>query len=182
MKEKSEYDIQAEKFLEKTGTTIDIKFLKHDKHFADDKEERDIYDVKLKRKNRSMTITFGNSLNDSGFKLITVINTRNIPIGDSSRQRFIDSPNLLRRHIEQHIKFNLGNKDKIKLPVAPNAYSILACLTKYDPETFEDFCSEFDYNTDSRKAEETYNAVKEEWLKVCSLFSDEELSELQEIS
>lgn len=62
----------------------------------------------------------------------------------------------------------------------PTMYDILTCLTKYDPGTFENFCSESGYDTDSRTAERTYKAVCKEWDGVNLLFSDI-LDELQEI-
>ena len=65
--------------------------------------------------------------------------------------------------------------------VPPTAYDILACLTKYDPGTFEDFCSEFGYDEDSRNAEKTYNAVREEWMGVQTIWTDEEIDKLLEI-
>jgi hypothetical protein len=55
---------------------------------------------------------------------------------------------------------------------APTAYDVLSCLTKNDPGTFADFCSEYGYDEDSRKAEKTYFAVQEEWKGVERLFSD----------
>jgi hypothetical protein len=68
--------------------------------------------------------------------------------------------------------------DKI---VEPSMYSVLACLTKYDPYSFEDFCYNFGYDTDSRKAEKIYHAVVKEWEAVERLFGDilEELEEIQ---
>lgn len=69
----------------------------------------------------------------------------------------------------------------LKPGVPPTAYDIIACLTKYDPGTFEDFCSEFGYDEDSRRAERTYNAVKEEWVGVQTLWTDEEIEKLWEI-
>ena len=62
----------------------------------------------------------------------------------------------------------------------PTLYDILSCLTKYDPHTFENFCADYGYNTDSRKAEKTYKAVVKEWKQVEALFSDV-LDELREI-
>lgn len=64
--------------------------------------------------------------------------------------------------------------------IQPSAYDVLACLQKYDPGTFEDFCSEYDYDTDSKKAEATYKAVVEEWVNVEKLYGDviEELHEI----
>jgi hypothetical protein len=64
---------------------------------------------------------------------------------------------------------------------APSFYDILSCLTKYDPGLFEDFCSEMGYDTDSKKAEKTYNAVRDEYLNMAKLFSDDELEAMQEI-
>lgn len=63
----------------------------------------------------------------------------------------------------------------------PTAYDLLACLTKYDPGTLDDFCGEFGYDTDSKKATETYFAVQKEWQKVYRLFNGC-IEELQEIS
>ena len=62
----------------------------------------------------------------------------------------------------------------------PTTYCILACLTKYDPESFEFFCSNYGYSTDSIKALKTYKAVKREFNAVNRLFNDV-LDQLQEI-
>lgn len=66
--------------------------------------------------------------------------------------------------------------------IAPNAYDVLASLEKYDVGTFEDFCSDFGYDTDSRKAEKTYQAVKEQFTQLQTLFNDTELAEMAEIN
>ncbi len=62
----------------------------------------------------------------------------------------------------------------------PSMYDILACLTKYDPESFKFFCSEYGYNEDSIKALKTYKAVQREFKGVNRLFADV-LEQLQEI-
>ena len=63
----------------------------------------------------------------------------------------------------------------------PAIYDILSCLVKSDPETFDNFCADFGYDIDSRKAEETYKAVCKEYKAVERLFGDimEELQEIQ---
>lgn len=71
-------------------------------------------------------------------------------------------------------------KGQYKRPKGDN-YSILACLQKSDPGTLEEFCSEFGYDTDSRKALEIYLAVQQEFKKVNRLFHDV-MDELQEIA
>lgn len=63
----------------------------------------------------------------------------------------------------------------------PTAYDLLSCLTKYDPGTFENFCAEFGYNTDSIRDEKTYKAVVKEWAGVNRLYGHLELENLQEI-
>jgi len=64
---------------------------------------------------------------------------------------------------------------------SPSLYDILACLTTYDPGSFSDFCSEYGYDEDSKKAEDLYRAVLAEWRAVEPLFSDV-IDQLREIS
>lgn len=64
--------------------------------------------------------------------------------------------------------------------VPPTLYDVLSCITKYDPGTFNEFCSEFGYNNDSLKDFATYQDVCKEYENVYRLFSDC-LDELQEI-
>jgi hypothetical protein len=63
----------------------------------------------------------------------------------------------------------------------PTAYDVLACLTKYDPYSFENFCADFGYDLDSRKAEKTFKMVQKEFENVQRLFGDviEKLQEIQ---
>ena len=61
------------------------------------------------------------------------------------------------------------------------AYDVVTSLTKYNPGMFSDFCAEYGYDADSRKAFTTYGAVCEEWKKVSSFFSAAEIEEMQEI-
>jgi hypothetical protein len=76
--------------------------------------------------------------------------------------------------------FNFGQSLKSGAE-EPTMYDILACIQKYDCGTFEDFCSEFGYDTDSRNAERTYKAVCKEFAGVDRLFNDI-IEELQDIS
>ena len=62
----------------------------------------------------------------------------------------------------------------------PTSYSILACIEKYDPGGFEDFCDSYGYDTDSRKAYSVYEFVCKQWKDVESIF-DDVLDELREI-
>ena len=178
---KSEYEQQAEAFLKATSTKFKCEFLRHGKHFADDKDTRDIYKITLTRGRRSYTFNFGQSIADSGFFFSMGKKKVNI---DRKYLLQENKQNLI-HHIRRESNFqfmNNGKSDVIHYPVAPTAYDVLSCLTKNDPGTFENFCSEFGYEEDSRKAEKTYNAVVEEWRNVCALFSDGEIEQLQEIN
>lgn len=59
-------------------------------------------------------------------------------------------------------------------------YDILSCITKYDPEHYENFCANFGYDTDSRRGYKIYKGVVKEWQKVQLLWSDclEQLAEI----
>lgn len=67
----------------------------------------------------------------------------------------------------------------------PTMYDVLACLTKYDVGSFEDFCADYGYNDPSLSANKatkmTYEAVVKEYEAVQRLFGDV-IEELQEIS
>jgi len=128
----SEYDIKAEKFLKDTNTEFKAEFKKHDFHFEDDKEKRDIYTITLKRGDRVFIFDFGQSI--------------------------------------------------AKLGVMPSVYDVLACLTSNEVGSFEEFCSSYGYEEDSRKAEKTYNAVLNEWNNVKMLYTDKEIEKLQDIN
>ena len=128
----------------------------------------------------SNQLSFGNSITDSGFYFT-----------EGRKKTKLDRSLLAKKdpEIARYIRFkvsyhfmNNGKSDIIVRPKEPTPYDILACLTKYDPETFEDFCSEFGYDTDSRSAKKTYKAVVKEWNGIVSLFDDNELELLREIN
>lgn len=64
----------------------------------------------------------------------------------------------------------------------PSDYCILSGLTGYCAENFEDFCSEFGYDTDSRSAEKTFKDCLDQSKNLQMIFNDEELDELSEIN
>lgn len=190
----SEYDEQAKKFLEETGTEFSVEFIKHDVHFPDDRDTRDIYEVTLKRGNRIYAFKFGQSVSDSGVKHLMPNHSKDIS-GDFMTQEYrkqlidFDTKDADdRRRLKAKFMLKMGQhvypcsgRDEFQFGISPTAYSVLASLQKYDPGSFEDFCSGFGYDNDSKKAEKTYNAVKGEWQNVERLFNEEELEKLQEV-
>lgn len=172
----SKYDEACELVKEKFGIEYECKFLKNDYHFDNDKSTRDIYEITLKRGTRDYTFNFGQSLMDSQYYQDS-IKERTYTLNGQNR-----TGNYIIHDISKFIKaFPDGGSQKLKLVKGkePELYDILTCLTKYDVGTFENFCSEFGYDEDSRSAEKTYNAVVKEYESMCRLFSDEELEVLQ---
>lgn len=178
----SEYNQKAIDFLTKTNTTIDIKYLKHDKYFVDDESKRDIYQITLQRGQRQFIFTFGQSINASGY-IITIGRNKKVYSFEFLKERNLldDKNNILRSKFHYVVDCNLLPQDTIKNPEIPSEYDILSCLTKYEPGTFENFCADYGYDNDSRKAEKIYQAVLNEWQNIKMLFTDAEIEELQEI-
>lgn len=162
LKEKSKYEMQAEDFLQRHKITFSAKFEEYYRHFPNDKEKRDIYTLTLTRENgRSFSVRFGQSINHSqpSDQEIKKIKTYSKDFNDEQKK----------------LK---ARKAQIKVP---NAYDMLCCITKYSPGSLQNFCSEFGYDEDSKRAEKIYISVVEEWFKVEAFFTAEELEEIQEI-
>lgn len=173
---------QAEDFLNETNSSLEVKFLKYDYHFPDDKEKRDIYKVTISRGNRKYSFNFGQSLNSSGQKWLYGDFKRGV--SHSKGKAFVISfinPHEKDGKEGEIISFYSGTWDINKNYKIPSSYDILTCLEKYEVGSFEDFCSNFDYDTDSRKAEGIYKAVLNEYTQLCTLYSDKELEKMQEI-
>ena len=167
------YEKQAIDFLEQTGTVFFAKYLKTDKYFPDDKEQRDIYECELIKGGRSYKFTFGQSINCSGEFILL-----------DARLKAKFNRNFASKQEIEKLRLSLTDKRNVKANKnysIPTAYDVLTSLTKYDPGTFENFCSEFGYDTDSRKAEKTYEAVKVEYYNVSRLFTESELEKIREI-
>lgn len=176
----SEYEQSAIDFLTKNEITFECKFLRHGSMRWDkDGETRDIYTLTLRRDRHNISVEFGNSLVDSGFyytKGRQKIDIDRKYIGKSEKE----IASILKRTDWSFM--NNGKSDIIHLPVPPTAYSMLTAITKNNPGSFDDFCSEYGYSNDSISAKETWQAVREEWQDVRGFFSKDELEELQEIN
>lgn len=175
--EESKYHTAADYIAEKLNLEFSFEFVRNGKYFDDDKQSRDIYKITLKRKSRKYSFEYGQSIMNSQYyqdkipgrtySLCGGARTGNVKILDISKYASgfsVQNP---------QIKLVKGKE--------PDLYSVLCCLTKYDPGTFENFCSDFGYDEDSRKAEKTYHAVVDEWKNMQALFTDNELEILSEI-
>lgn len=156
----NEYEKQANDWAEKWGVTMTARKLGHFAYHEEDADTRDVYEIALTRDSRRMTFKFGQSLVDSRYD-----------------QKFSAGPYW--RGVER--KANGWPKHPGK---APTLYDAIACLQKYDVGTFEDFCGDFGYDTDSRRALDTYLAVQAEvanFARLCGPDTDMR-EEAQEIS
>jgi hypothetical protein len=174
---KSECDTQAEEFLNKTGTKMTVEFVMHGRHFEDDKEDRDIYKVTLIRGSRKMTIMFGQSLKCSGkYRIVD-----SIVRAKEGITCFNSDEQLKKLKAKYKAAYGQFWQENEKFE-GPSAYAILCGLSKDDPESFEDFCRNFGYDTDSRKAEKIYKVVQKEFNDLCTLFNEEEMDMLREVA
>ena len=178
--QKSEYDVQAETWATKYGVRMSVVFLGHYVSEGDKWEEdkdptkkantRDHYEVTLERTigERKMreSITFGQSLMESSYR-------------DNSRGPYWSEK--VRRH---NTTLRSYRSNGVQRGHEPSLYNVLACLQKHEPGTFRQFCRDFGHNTDSLHAREVYEAVQEEFEKVCRLCfdSNDMLTEWQAIS
>lgn len=180
---KNDYDIQAEKFLNDTETEMTVKFLSHGKHFPEDEKTRDIYFVQFKRGNRSFDLKFGQSISGSSHRLFNLVQSKVVrTFGREELDKcFSMKTGKFDKTLFGHHYFQLHNQETMLEPEEPSAYDVLSCLSKNDPGTFENFCAEFGYDEDSKRAEKTYKAVLKEWKDVQTLWNDQEIERLQEI-
>lgn len=168
----SQYTEAVDLVVKSFNLIFDAKFLENNYHFQGDKDKRDIYSITLKRGARKYTFKFGQSIMKSQH-----YKDKNIP----SRLYTLNGGNLKGGYKINDLK-NYESYLELIQGEAPTLYDVLSCLQKYEVGTFEDFCSEFGYDEDSRAAYKTYKAVVKEYDKVCSLFSNDELEVLQLIS
>ena len=163
---KTEYDIQAEKFVESTGIKIVKTYTGHRKYFDDDKERRSCWHITVTRGDNAFSYDFGQSIVDS----YAAINREG--------QRMINKSNSYARCIAGHLPHGIK-----EIKRQPSDYSLLACMSmdSYQSDTFEDWCGEFGYDTDSRKALDTFLKCQKISSDINRFFTDAELEQLQDI-
>lgn len=151
-----EYIKQATNFLQKTYSKMKIEYvgLAVNKEWKE-KEKRCLYEITLTSPRGSMTFDFWDSIRNTRI--------RTMPF---------DAYNV-------QANKELAAKKKAAVP---SVYDVLACLQKCDPGTFENFCSDYGYDEDSRTAMRVYLAVQNEYTQLTRLFTPEQMEELAEIN
>lgn len=152
----NEYIKQATEFLQKTHTKMKIEYvgLAVNKEWKE-KQKRCLYEITLTSPRGSMIFDFWDSIRNTEI--------RTMPF---------DAYNV-------QANKELAAKKKA---AAPSVYDVLACLQKCDPGTFENFCSDYGYDDDSRTAIRVYLAVQNEYTQLARLFTPEQMEELAEIN
>lgn len=150
----NEYDVQVEEFLKKTNAEVIVKFSRKGKYFPDDRDERDIYDVTIRRRRglndiREMTFTFGNSIANTGMYSDYIT-------GRKAQKRVAPSPYSILACLE---KYPVGDFYDF---VSEYGYSL-------------------DTRKEYHNAVKTHIAVREEYDNVMRVFGDviEDLREIQ---
>lgn len=167
----SEYQKQAHDFAVKHNLTMSTVYLGHYARFSD--RITAVFKITLERPNKKpFTFDFSTSINDSYIYRVS---------GEFKHRKGLPSKLDFKKWFSNGRKMSQGYCEISECKTPPTLYAVLSCLTKYDPETFEDFCFEHGYDTDSRKAYDTFLAVDKEWHEVKRMFADclEELAEIQ---
>ena len=152
----NEYIKQATEFLQKTYAKMKIEYvgLAVNKEWKE-KQKRCLYEITLTSPRGSMIFDFWDSIRNTEIKTMP-----------------FDAYN---------VQANKELAAKTKAAV-PSVYDVLACLQKCDPGTFENFCSDYGYDEDSRTALRVYLAVQNEYTQLARLFTPEQMEELAEIN
>jgi hypothetical protein len=160
-----DYDEQkALAWLDATNSTLHIKYTRTGSYFQHESDMRDVYTITLRRNSgQTYTFEFGNSVVHSARTVGVWPNNK----GQLSFTEFTVGPDPAYRP-------NLRRQQ-------PSAYSVLACIGKHNPGTFDDFCCEYGYNNDSIAAKKIYEAVCQEWLCLSRLYTPDEIATLAEI-
>lgn len=167
----NEYVKQANDFLTKANATCKIEFggVSRNENWKE-KEKRNWYDVTIATPKGTMSFVFWDSIHNTEISMMTLEQYAEKKL----RRRLNDMSYAEKKKADMQLK-------KLKEEAVPDVYDVLACLQKYDIGTFEDFCSEFGYDEDSRTAERIYIAVVKEYKELARIFTDEQMEELCEI-
>lgn len=152
--------LNTKTWLEQTDSKLRITFDRTVPFFDDDNQKRDVYSVELCRGGRVYQFQFGQSVASSArWRRESGWATTKYEFG-GRRPTYGD--------------FKL-NADRCQ----PSAASILLCLQTRSPGTFDDFCEEYGYDTDSRKAEKIWRACVAQYLALAGMYSPDELEALE---
>lgn len=183
---KTEYNKQAEDFLKATNTTFEAKEATPQKKAPWGTDDRHInYTITLKNAKHSYTFDFWGSI--YSYEIINAIKSMSGKMEGNFTSEDYRNSDILKKEGLPWRKFTMNkdagkNREEAIAKYSPTAYDVLAGMSTCYGDTFEDFCYNFGYDEDSRKAYETYKAVQEQERNIYKLFTHEELAKLSEIN
>lgn len=204
MKDYMQYSDEPEK-LDALSKELEVSYVRHGmrKHFQDDTDEREVLTVTVKRGSREIEFEYGLSLVDTEAlnlpecrpfdydgEPVILININ--PLPKSYRKLFTTKTGkpYVGRYAGKSGTYHSFNGSwaaytSIKKILRANAlkdllYSVLCSLQSdyHCPAIFEDFCGEFGYDVDSRKAFETWQNCLKQSQKVQSIIFEDEAAYL----
>jgi len=159
----NEYQKQALDFLSECKAFMEIRFSHIGKaeHWKDN-QLREVYNFTITTPHGSYTSTFYDCVHNYQRKL------------------------EIDKKLSNTMKYGLIGKEIIALKkeretLKPREYDILACLDGYSPDTFENWCSNFGYDTDSITAAKIYIECQKQYDGLRKIFTSEQLEKLCEI-
>ncbi len=195
----TDYEAIADQFLADTDTAITWKFVRFGKYFPSDKEgdDRLIWEFTISRGSRSYTSQFGESIADTYEKItgekhphrMTVFLEENFLKGARSIRSTNDGTATVFGFFSKQFGFT-PSRSRTRTIQPPSAYSVLACLEKYEPDQDVDsWASDLGYEigkgkgkTSIKEITRIHTAVREQYTALCTLFDSEEMDRLCEIS
>lgn len=157
----NEYEQQAINFLKECNATLTVNFSHLGKNeLWDDKDLREVYHFTITTPRGSYTSLFYDSV--------------------YNYQQKLKAKKVLENHAWFKDMENHSQAIKAKKHV-PNAYDILSCLDGYMPSTFEEFCLEYGYDTDSIRALKSYMEFQKQYSGLSKIFTPKQLEMLCEI-
>jgi len=175
----SEYTEAAEKFLTDTGTTFTLEFQYAGPYFDGDKTKRDVYRFTLKNARGEYSSTFGDSIRNTERRAFANAIGAGAAYWSKEAARMGFRKEAGRETISRKSLMEARN-------YRPSAYGILACLEKYEPDTFDNWAADMGY--DERPLSEyptvlkIWTACVEQYRGVSLMFSADEMEQLREIN
>ena len=182
----TEFDLQAQAFMEKHNVVIGKEFLGYKPYFSDDDKPRNVWKITIARGTRSFSFTFGDSLANSEVPMTFMNGSHGIivssPIGDFPSRTW-KKGEAKAAYMRWYYSVKRGK------PSVPSDYAILACLST---DSYCDCADEFEFGeefcydppkswADYRKLRDTYEACKKQAAEIQRVFYDclDELREIQ---
>lgn len=167
-------------FLAKYPVEIELQEVPENPSMDDSREKMINYYVILKREGRSMTLYFSTGLGwvekRSALKPGTGLSAPMVSY-DKKNKRFIQSDFSGKKREADEFGWG-GSKYRIKKPTVADVLDCLASDASGADESFEDWASNYGYDTDSRSAERTYQTIQKQVKELRQLLGRDALNEL----